>query len=150
MDFRDDTFAAEARSTSVPREVARAHPLDAPRVAADLEAIVAEKAFVDPLGALSSQARDGDDDPRTRDEEATTSESASDDDAPEPTEGTTRRRDDDEDREACAEWEAKKRHFVARAARAADSGADSRRRCAAAHLFRRGHRSRSPRGARGS
>ena len=33
MDFRDGDFAAEARSTSVPREVARAHPLDAPRVA---------------------------------------------------------------------------------------------------------------------
>ena len=135
MDFRDDTFAAEARSTSVPREVARAHPLDAPRVAADLEAIVAEKAFVDPLGALSSQARDGDDDPRTRDEEATTSESASDDDAPEPTEGTTRRRDDDEDREACAEWEATKRRFVARAGRVA--AADARRRiCSAAGTVR--------------
>ena len=135
MDFRDGDFAAAARNTSVPREVARAHPLDAPRVAADAEATVAEKEkFVDPLGALLSQARDSDDDPRTRDEEATIAESAeSDDDAP--TDGTTRTRDDDEDREARAEWEAEKRRFVARA-RVADSGADSRRVFVAAGTVR--------------
>jgi hypothetical protein len=132
MDFRDGDFAAEARSTSVPREVARAHPLDAPRVAEGAEAIVAEKAFVDPLGALLSQARDSDDE--DRDGEATTATSSSDDD--EATDATTSSRDDDEDREACAEWEAKKRHFVARAARAADSGADSRRRFVAAGTVR--------------
>ena len=67
MDFRDGDSAAEARSTSVPREEARAHPLDAPReMCAGAEKIVAEKAFADPLGALSSQARDGDDDARAR------------------------------------------------------------------------------------
>ena len=67
MDFRDGDSAAEARSASVPREEARAHPLDAPReTCAGAEKIVAEKAFADPLGALSSQARDGDDDARAR------------------------------------------------------------------------------------
>ena len=132
MDFRDGDSAAEARSTSVPREEARAHPLDAPReMCAGAEKIVAEKAFADPLGALSSQARDGDDDARARDGEASDAESAeSDDDAP--TETTARRRqDDDEDREACAEWEAEKRRFAARARRAADSGAIHSRRAAA-------------------
>lgn len=132
MDFRDGDSAAEARSTSVPREEARAHPLDAPReMCAGAEKIVAEKAFADPLGALSSQARDGDDDARARDGEASDAESAeSDEDAP--TETTARRRqDDDEDREACAEWEAEKRRFAARARRAADSGAIHSRRAAA-------------------
>jgi len=117
MDFRDGDSAAEARSASVRRrEEARAHPLDAPReTCAGAEKIVAEKAFADPLGALSSQARDGDDDARARDSEASDAESAeSDEDAP--TETTARRRqDDDEDREACAEWEAEKRRFAARA-----------------------------------
>ena len=132
MDFRDGDSAAEARSTSVPREEARAHPLDAPReTCAGAEKIVAEKAFADPLGALSSQARDGDDDARARDGEASDAESAeSDEDAP--TETTARRRqDDDEDREACAEWEAEKRRFAARARRAADSGVIHSRRAAA-------------------
>ena len=132
MDFRDGDSAAEARSTSVPREEARAHPLDAPReTCAGAEKIVAEKAFADPLGALSSQARDGDDDARARDSEASDAESAeSDEDAP--TETTARRRqDDDEDREACAEWEAEKRRFAARARRAADSGVIHSRRAAA-------------------
>ena len=132
MDFRDGDSAAEARSASVPREEARAHPLDAPReTCAGAEKIVAEKAFADPLGALSSQARDGDDDARARDSEASDAESVeSDEDAP--TETTARRRqDDDEDREACAEWEAEKRRFAARARRAADSGAIHSRRAAA-------------------
>ena len=130
MDFRDGDSAAEARSTSVPREEARAH-LDAPReMCAGAEKIVAEKAFADPLGALSSQARDGDDDARARDGEASDAAAESDDDAP--TETTARRRqDDDEDREACAEWEAEKRRFAARARRAADSGAIHSRRAAA-------------------
>jgi hypothetical protein len=133
MDFRDGDSAAEARSASVRRrEEARAHPLDAPReTCAGAEKIVAEKAFADPLGALSSQARDGDDDARARDSEASDAESAeSDEDAP--TETTARRRqDDDEDREACAEWEAEKRRFAARARRAADSGVIHSRRAAA-------------------
>ena len=132
MDFRDGDSAAEARSASVPREEARAHPLDAPReTCAGAEKIVAEKAFADPLGALSSHARDGDDDARARDSEASDAESVeSDEDAP--TETTARRRqDDDEDREACAEWEAEKRRFAARARRTADSGVIHSRRAAA-------------------
>ena len=77
------------------------------------------------------QSRACDDDARARDGEASDAESAeSDDDAP--TETTARRRqDDDEDREACAEWEAEKRRFAARARRAADSGAIHSRRAAA-------------------